>query len=393
MFNEQIVNNLSRSSFIRAMFEEGNRLKAIYGDDNVFDFSIGNPEMEPPVEVKARFIELADSKDTGLHKYMGNAGFDSTRKSISAGIKKDYGYDVPYTDIIMSVGAAAGLCVLLKSLLNPDDEVIVFKPYFAEYGFYVMHANGILKEASTDADFMPDMVSFKKTVTAKTKAVIINSPNNPTGVIYSEKILKALNAAIVEKEKEYGTDIYVISDEPYTKIVYDDAVVPCVFKCFSKAIIVNSFSKSLALPGERIGYIAIDPKIENSGLLVNICIFNTRTLGFVNAPALMQKVVEATYDAKVDVDDYRIRRDTLYDHMTKIGFKIKKPQGAFYLFVKSPTEDEMEFVETAKKYNILIVPGRGFGLPGYVRMCFCISLKTIKASLPKLTELAAEYFK
>lgn len=393
MFNAQIVSNLSRSSFIRAMFEEGNRLKAIYGNDNVFDFSIGNPEMEPPVEVKARFIELANSKDTGLHKYMGNAGFDSTRKSISASIKNDYGYDVPYTDIIMSAGAAAGLCVLLKSLLNPDDEVIVFKPYFAEYGFYVMHANGILKEASTDADFILDIVSFKKTVTARTKAVIINSPNNPTGVIYSEKILKALNAAIIEKEKEYGTDIYVISDEPYTKIVYDDAVVPCVFKCFNKAIIVNSFSKSLALPGERIGYIAIDPKIENSSLLANICIFSTRTLGFVNAPALMQKVVESTYDAQVDVDDYRLRRDTLYDHMTKIGFKIKKPQGAFYLFVKSPTEDEMEFVETAKKYNILIVPGRGFGLPGYVRMCFCISLKTIKASLPKLTELAAEYFK
>ncbi len=393
MFNEKITNNLSKSSFIRAMFEEGNRLKAIHGEENVFDFSIGNPEMEPPVEVKECLRKIALSDEKGMHKYMSNAGYDATRKTVSCSIMKDYGYEVPYTHIIMSAGAAAGLFVALKSILNPDDEVIVFKPYFAEYGFYVMHAQGILKEADCDDDFLPDIGSFKKAITAKTKAVIINTPNNPSGAVYSKETLSQISEAIREAEKAFNSDIFVISDEPYAKIIYDGVVVPCVFDCFDKALIINSFSKSLALPGERIGYIAIDPKIPDSELLANICIFNTRTLGYVNAPALMQRVIQASCEAKVDVDDYRQRRDMLYDHMVSCGFCIKKPKGAFYLFVKSPVEDEMEFVEKAKKYNILIVPGRGFGMPGYVRMCFCVSKKTIQASLPKITELAKEYFK
>ena len=392
MFNEKITQNLSKSSFIRAMFEEGNRLKAIYGEENVFDFSIGNPEMEPPVEVKECLKKIACSEEEGMHKYMSNAGYDATRRTVSCSIKKDYGYDVPYNHIIMSAGAAAGLFVTLKSVLNPDDEVIVFKPYFAEYGFYVMHAQGILKEADCDEDFLPDVDSFKNVITAKTKAVIINTPNNPSGAVYQKEVLLKISAAIRDAEKKFNTNIFVISDEPYAKIVYDDITVPCVFECFDKAIIVNSYSKSLALPGERIGYIAIDPKIPNSELLANICIFNTRTLGYVNAPAIMQRVIQSSCDAKVDVDDYKLRRDMLYDHMVKCGFSIKKPQGAFYLFVKSPVEDEMEFVEKAKKYNILIVPGRGFGMRGFVRMCFCISKKTIQASLPKITELAREYF-
>ena len=392
MFNEKITQNLSKSSFIRAMFEEGNRLKAIYGEENVFDFSIGNPEMEPPVEVKECLKKIASSEEEGMHKYMSNAGYDATRRTVSCSIKKDYGYDVPYNHIIMSAGAAAGLFVTLKSVLNPDDEVIVFKPYFAEYGFYVMHAQGILKEADCDEDFLPDVNSFKKVITAKTKAVILNTPNNPSGAVYQKEVLLKISDAIRDAEIIFNTNIFVISDEPYVKIVYDDITVPCVFECFDKAIIVNSYSKSLALPGERIGYIAIDPKIPNSELLANICIFNTRTLGYVNAPAIMQRVIQSSCDAKVDVDDYKLRRDMLYDHMVKCGFSIKKPQGAFYLFVKSPVEDEMEFVEKAKKYNILIVPGRGFGMRGYVRMCFCISKKTIQASLPKITELAREYF-
>ena len=392
MFNEKITQNLSKSSFIRAMFEEGNRLKAIYGEENVFDFSIGNPEMEPPVEVKECLKKIACSEEEGMHKYMSNAGYDATRRTVSCSIKKDYGYDVPYNHIIMSAGAAAGLFVTLKSVLNPDDEVIVFKPYFAEYGFYVMHAQGILKEADCDEDFLPDVNSFKKVITAKTKAVILNTPNNPSGAVYQKEVLLKISAAIRDAEKKFNTNIFVISDEPYAKIVYDNITVPCVFECFDKAIIVNSYSKSLALPGERIGYIAIDPKIPNSELLANICIFNTRTLGYVNAPAIMQRVIQSSCDAKVDIDDYKLRRDMLYDHMVKCGFSIKKPQGAFYLFVKSPVEDEMEFVEKAKKYNILIVPGRGFGMRGYVRMCFCISKKTIQASLPKITELAREYF-
>ncbi len=392
MFNEKITQNLSKSSFIRAMFEEGNRLKAIYGEENVFDFSIGNPEMEPPVEVKECLKKIACSEEEGMHKYMSNAGYDATRRTVSCSIKKDYGYDVPYNHIIMSAGAAAGLFVTLKSVLNPDDEVIVFKPYFAEYGFYVMHAQGILKEADCDEDFLPDVNSFKKVITAKTKAVILNTPNNPSGAVYQKEVLLKISDAIRDAEIIFNTNIFVISDEPYVKIVYDDITVPCVFECFDKAIIVNSYSKSLALPGERIGYIAIDPKIPNSELLANICIFNTRTLGYVNAPAIMQRVIQSSCDAKVDVDDYKLRRDMLYDHMVKCGFSIKKPQGAFYLFVKSPVEDEMEFVEKAKKYNILIVPGRGFGMRGYVRMCFCISKKTIQASLPKITELAREYF-
>ncbi|HOD92643.1 MAG TPA: pyridoxal phosphate-dependent aminotransferase [Clostridia bacterium] len=392
MFNEKITQNLSKSSFIRAMFEEGNRLKALYGEENVYDFSIGNPEMEPPIEVKESLKKIACSDEEGLHKYMSNAGYEATRKAVSCSIKNDYGYDVPYNHIIMSAGAAAGLFVTLKSILNPEDEVIVFKPYFAEYGFYVMHAQGVLKEADCNEDFLPDIDSLKKVITDKTKAIILNTPNNPSGAVYSKEVLMRISDVIREAEDRYNTSIFVISDEPYVKIVYDDISIPCVFECFDKAIIVNSYSKSLALPGERIGYIAIDPKIPNSQLLVNICIFNTRTLGYVNAPAIMQRVIQDSCNAKVDIEDYKSRRDMLYDHMVKCGFNIKKPKGAFYLFVKSPVENEMEFVEKAKKYNILIVPGRGFGMPGYVRMCFCISKKTIQASLPKITELAKEYF-
>ncbi|HPJ76502.1 MAG TPA: pyridoxal phosphate-dependent aminotransferase [Clostridia bacterium] len=393
MFNKKITENLSKSSFIRAMFEEGNRLKAIYGEKNVYDFSIGNPEMEPPVEVKQSLLDIAMSKEEGMHKYMSNAGYEQTRKAVAKSIKNDYDYDIPYKNIIMSAGAAAGLFVTLKSILNPDDEVIVFKPYFAEYGFYVMHAQGNLKVADCDESFMPDIDSFMRTATSRTKAVIINTPNNPSGVIYPKEVLLKLNEAIRQVEKKYNTDIFVLSDEPYAKIVFDDATVPCVFKCFDKAIIINSYSKSLALPGERIGYIAVDHKIPNAELLLNICIFNTRTLGYVNAPALIQRVIQQSCEAKVDVEDYKRRRDLLYNHMIECGFSIKKPQGAFYLFVKSPVEDEMEFVEKAKGFNILIVPGRGFGMPGYIRMCFCVSYETIKSSLPKITQLAKEYFK
>lgn len=393
MFNKLITENLSKSSFIRAMFEEGNRLKAIHGEENVFDFSIGNPDMEPPLEVKERLLELAQSKEVGMHKYMGNAGYDKTRQAISDSLYKDYNYRIPKENIIMTTGAAAGLYTILKSILNPGDEVVVFKPYFAEYGFYTMHSQGVLVTCDYDKDFMPNEKAFEKVLSEKTKVVLINTPNNPTGVIYPKEKLQRLNEIIKRAEEKFGTKIYLVSDEPYVKIVYDDTSVPCVFDYFDKAIIVNSFSKSLALPGERIGYIAIDPKIEACDLLVNICVFNTRTLGYVNAPALMQRVIEVAADAQIDIKEYKERRDILYNHMKESGFQVEKPKGAFYLFVKSPVEDEMEFVNKAKEYNILIVPGRGFGAPGYVRMSFCIKKETIKRSLPQISLLAKEYFK
>jgi len=314
------------------------------------------------------------------------------KKAITGKLAKQYGMEVPDENICMVCGAAAGLNVVFKSILNSDEEVIIFAPYFAEYKFYVGNGGGIPVVVETKDDFQIEVGAFESAITYKTKAVLINSPNNPTGVVYSEKTLKDMAEVIKEKEKELGINILLISDEPYNEITYDVEKLPVVFKIFEKAVVVNSYSKSLALPGERIGYIAVSPKIEGCDKLMAAIIFNNRTLGFVNAPAISQRIVEKAINASVNSDIYKERRDILYNHLISLGFKCQKPDGAFYLFVKSPIEDELEFVAKAQKYNVLVVPGRGFGRAGYFRMSFCISLDTIKRSLPALDKIAAEYF-
>lgn len=392
MFSRKIVDNLSKSSWIRAMFEEGEKLRKIHGPDKVYDFSLGNPDLEPPAAVKETLKKFVLSDDPGLHRYMSNAGYGDVRAKVAAYLQKEKGVTLSYENIIMTCGAAGGLNVVLKALLNPGEEVIVFSPYFVEYFFYVDNHGGKPVAVPTNpATFEPDPDILKDYITPQTKAIIINSPNNPTGVIYSEEVLKKIARLLEEREKEYNTTIFVISDEPYDKIIYDGVKVPSLFKIFKNSIVVNSFSKSLALPGERIGYIAVNSSINDVDLLINGLIFCNRTLGYVNAPALAQKVIAETIGEEVDVEEYKRRRDILYNHLVNLGFSCIKPQGAFYLFPKALIDDDIEFVRQAVKYNLLLVPGKGFGCPGYFRIAYCVDPKVIENSLPAFEALAKEF--
>ncbi|RJQ39624.1 MAG: pyridoxal phosphate-dependent aminotransferase [Nitrospiraceae bacterium] len=391
MFSQKIVDNLNKSSWIRAMFEEGEKLRKLHGPDKVFDFSIGNPEIEPLQAVEDVLKKLVQEDNPAKHRYMSNAGYDDVREKVAAHLSKEHGVPVQPQNIVMTCGAAAGLNVVLKALLNPGEEVIVFSPFFVEYLTYIdNHGGKPVTVPTVPSVFEPDPEVLKNYISSKTKAVIINSPNNPTGVIYSEQALKGIAAALEAKEKEYGTAIFVISDEPYTKVVYDNAVVPSVLNIFKNSIIVNSFSKSLALPGERIGYIAANTSIKDVDVLSSGLVYCNRTLGYVNAPALFQKVIAETLEESIDAEWYKIRRDMLYNHLVSLGFTCLKPQGAFYLFPKALIEDDVEFVKRAVKYNLLLVPGKGFGCPGYFRLAYCMSLKTIEGSLPAFEALAKE---
>ncbi|MGI6777037.1 MAG: pyridoxal phosphate-dependent aminotransferase [Acetivibrionales bacterium] len=392
MFSEKIVNNLKKSSWIRAMFEEGEKLRSIYGPDKVFDFSIGNPEIEPPETVKKAFEKIASLDLPGKHRYMSNAGYTSVREKIANRIEKETGVFLPFQNIIMTCGAAGALNVVLKTLLNPGEEVVVFSPYFVEYLFYIDNHVGKPIVVPTDTPtFQPDPDTLEKALSPRTKAIIFNNPNNPTGVIYKEETLLSIAELIERKEKEYNTTIFIISDEPYADITYDGIKAPSMFKIFKNSIVVNSFSKSLALPGERIGYIAVNRGIQEIDLLLEGLTFSNRTLGFVNAPAIAQRVVEEAIDQAVDVEEYRKRRDLLYNNLIRLGFSCNKPEGAFYLFPKSLMEDDVEFAKRALKYNLLLVPGQGFGCPGYVRLSYCISLETIENSLPAFEALVNEF--
>lgn len=392
MFSNKTITSLEKSSWIRAMFEEGNKLRELYGADNVYDFSLGNPDVEPPKAVKDAIRDISNSKEKGMHKYMSNGGYESTKKAVANMMSKEYNIKIPSSNICMVTGAAAGINVTLKSLLNDLEEVIIFKPFFAEYLFYISHANGVPVIVDTKKDtFTIDLGSFAKAITKKTKAIIINSPNNPTGVVYCEEDLIKMAIIIKEKEEEFNTNIFIISDEPYTKIVFGNIKVPIMMKIFEKTISINSYSKSLSLPGERIGYITVNPLLPNNQLLMSAILFNNRTLGFVNAPAIQQRIVEKCINELIDPFIYEERRDLLYNHLISLGFSCQKPDGAFYLFMKSPEEDEINFVKQAQKFNILLVPGRGFGQPGYVRLSYCISKDIIKRSLPSFTKLAKLY--
>lgn len=392
MFNKKLIEGLGKSSMIRAMFEEGARLKKICGEDNVYDFSLGNPEVEPPVEVIESLKKYVNSEEPGLHKYMNNAGYPDVRQKVAAYLQKKSGVSLDENNIVMVCGAAAGLNVTLKALLNPREEVIVLAPFFVEYGTYIENAGGKTVIVNTIKDnFQIDVEAVEKAITDKTKAIIINSPNNPTGVIYSRDSLEKLKKALEEKEEELGINIYVISDEPYVSLVYDGVKVPNTLSIFKKSISVNSFSKSLSLPGERIGYIAASSRIPEVVTLISVMITLNRTLGFVNAPSLFQKVIADNLEVAVNTENYKKKRDLLYNHLTKVGFKCIKPDGAFYLFIKAPIEDDVAFCATATKYNLLIVPGSGFRGPGYVRIAYCADIKMIERSLEAFTKLAKEY--
>lgn len=385
-----IKTNLEGASWIRKMFEEGNRLRQLYGADNVYDFTLGNPDVEPPEAFKAELKRLADDPEPGMHRYMNNAGYPETRAAVARVLARESGLPFNENNIIMTVGAGGGLNVVLKTILNPGEEVIVLAPFFVEYKFYISNHGGTTKIVSTKEDFTLDLEAIENAIGPATRAIIINSPNNPTGVIYTAGELDKLGELLERKEKEYNSAIYALSDEPYAKIVYDGVKVPNFFKYIKRAIMITSHSKDLALPGERIGYAAVSPQMEDAGEIMEGLVFCNRTLGFVNAPALAQRLITHLQDETVDIAAYQEKRDILYNNLTELGFKMVKPQGAFYLFPKTPMPDDIEFVRTAQRYNLLLVPGTGFGKPGYFRISYCINKQIILNSLPAFKKLAAE---
>lgn len=384
---------VKNSSAIRAMFEEGKIMAAKYGAENVYDFSLGNPNVPAPVQVKEAIIEEAEKEDPiVLHGYMSNAGYEDVRQAVAESINKKFDTAFSAKNIIMTVGAAGGLNVILKTLLNPGDEVIAIAPYFGEYNSYVSNFDGKLVVVSPNTEtFQPNLTELEEKLTARTKAVIVNSPNNPTGVIYSEETIQTMAEILRKKQKEFGTDIYLISDEPYRELAYDGAEVPYLTKYYENAIIGYSFSKSLSLPGERIGYLVIPDEAADSEDVISAAGTATRILGYVNAPSLMQKAVAKCLDAQADVPYYDRNREDLYNGLKEMGFECIKPQGAFYLFMKSPVADEKVFCEAAKKQHILIVPGSSFACPGYVRIAYCVAHETIINSMPGFKALAKEF--
>ena len=395
MIAEKMKGMVAGSSAIRAMFEEGTRMAEQFGAENVYDFSLGNPNVPAPASVKKAIMELLEEEDpVVLHGYTNsNSGYADVRETVAASLNRRFGTSFEGKNIIMTVGAAGGLNVILKTLINPGDEVITFAPYFGEYRSYVNNYDGVLVEISPDTDtFQPKLAEFEQKITPKTKAVIVNTPNNPTGVVYSEDTIKKMAAVMEAKQKEYGTQIYLISDEPYRELVYDGAEVPYLTKYYDNTIVGYSYSKSLSLPGERIGYLVIPDEVADSQTVLSAANVATRILGFVNAPTLQQKVVAKCIDEETDISFYDRNRETLYNGLKDCGFSCIKPEGAFYLFVKSPVEDEKEFCAAAKKYHILMVPGSSFACPGYVRLAYCVSHETIVNALPKFKELAKEYF-
>ncbi|MDI9509707.1 MAG: pyridoxal phosphate-dependent aminotransferase [Bacillota bacterium] len=393
MISDKMLDFVKNSSVIRAMFEEGKRLADIHGKENVYDFSLGNPSVEPPVRIKEALIEVLNEESPGkVHGYMNNSGHEDVREKIAISINQRFGTSLCNKNIIMTVGAAGGLNVILKSLLNPGDEVITFAPFFGEYRNYVSNYDGILVTVAPKLDnFQPDLDEFERKINEKTKAVIINTPNNPTGVVYSEKTIKDLANILYRKQEELKTTIYLISDEPYRELVYDNVEVPYLTKYYKNTIVGYSYSKSLSLPGERIGYLVIPDELEDSENLLSAANVANRILGFVNAPSLIQRAVARCLDAKVDVEIYNRNRELLYNNLLSYGYDCVKPQGAFYLFVKALEEDDKKFCEAAKKHNILIVPGSSFGCPGYARIAYCVDYDMIERSLPAFEKLAKEY--
>lgn len=395
MISEKMKYMVQNSSAIRAMFEEGNRLAGIYGAENVYDFSLGNPNVPAPQAVKQAMIELLDESDpVVLHGYTNsNSGYADVRQTVAESVNERFGTAFTGENIVMTVGAAGGLNVIFKTLLNPGDEVIAFAPYFGEYRSYTNNYDGVLVEISPNTEnFQPKLEEFEEKITPKTKIVIVNTPNNPTGVVYSEETIQKMTEIMEAKQKEYGTDIYLVSDEPYRELAYDGVEVPYLTKYYNNTIIGYSYSKSLSLPGERIGYLVIPDEVADSDDVKSAANVATRILGFVNAPTLQQKVVAKCINEKTDLTFYNRNRETLYNGLINCGFECIKPQGAFYLFVKSPVENEKAFCEEAKKLHILMVPGSSFACPGYVRLAYCVSYETIVNSLPKFQELAKKYF-
>lgn len=388
--SKKVREQMKASSWIRRMFEQGMELRRLHGADNVFDLSLGNPLLEPPAEFNEVLRRIVNSDTPGTHRYMPNGGFPDVRAAVAKQLSIESGIEFSGSDILMTVGAAGALNVILRSILDEGDEVVIIAPYFAEYIFYIQHQTGVVREAQSGPDFMPDMDSLRSMLSPRTRAVIINTPNNPTGVIYPESVVAEIGKTLQDAEKRFGTEIYLISDEPYRKLMYTDDPFPFIFKHHARSVVATSHSKDLGLAGERIGHIAINPADPGKKDFMDAATFSLRTLGFVNAPALMQRVVAEIQDASVDVSEYQKKRDFLYGALTDIGYECIKPDGAFYVFPKSPLNDDVTFVQLLQSKLVLVVPGVGFGTPGYFRASYCVEDRVLEGSVKGFKEAFEE---
>lgn len=379
---EKVQTFLERASWIRKMFEEGTQLKARYGAENVFDFSLGNPNLEPPARFKEVLADMATAPGLGHHSYMPNIGYPAVRQAVAEFVSIEQDLEITTDEVIMTCGAAGALNVSLKAILDPGDEVITPAPYFVEYGFYADNHGGVLKTVPSRSDFTLDVQAIQAAITPKTKAVLINSPNNPSGQIYSKESLLQLGAVLTEEGRRLNRTLYLISDEPYRKITFDGVKVPSIFSCYAESVIVTSYSKNLSIPGERIGFLAVNPKATyKKDLLAGMALAN-RILGYVNAPALMQRTIQSLQGICVDPAIYEQKKNLLCDGLSECGYEFVKPKGAFYLFPKTPIPDDVVFVKALQEELILTVPGSGFGSPGYFRIAFCVDDETIRLALP-----------
>ena len=379
--SEKVSGFMEKSSWIRKMFEEGISLKKQFGEENVFDLSLGNPVIEPPDKVQAALVQAAKDISPGLHRYMPNAGLQDVREAVAKTLSNECKVSISANDLVMVCGAAGGLNITLKTLLDNEDEVLIFAPYFVEYLFYADNHGGKAVAVKTHDDFTLDMDALKDALNEKTKAVIVNSPNNPTGVVYSREELQQLAEILKVHSEETGKTVYLISDDPYQKITFDGVEAVNILELYESSIYITSHSKDIALPGERIGFVAVHPKCDDAGSLMAGLIFSNRVLGFVNAPALIQRVIKNVQGVTVDVEQYKKKRDFLYGELTRIGYDVVKPQGAFYFFPKSPIDDEVEFTRKLAEKKVLVVPGRGFGCPGYFRISYCLPDSVIEGSI------------
>ena len=382
---------MAQGSWIRKMFDEGIVLKQRYGAENIFDLSLGNPIMEPPPEFHQELLKLAQNPSPGMHRYMENAGYAETRLAVAKQLSLETGMKFDMNDIVMTCGAAGALNVVLKTILNAGEEVILFAPFFFEYISYTDNHGGVPRILPTDEEFLPKLDVLEAGINPKTRAIIINSPNNPTGVVYSDSILHQMGELLRRKEAQYGTEIYLLSDEPYRKIIYDGLKMPVIIKHHPRSVMAYSHSKDLGLPGERIGYIAINPACNQREELISGFIYCNRILGFVNAPALMQNIIRNLPQVTVSVTEYQRKRDYLYAHLKEMGYSVIKPAGAFYMFPKSPIEDDVAFIRELQKWQVLAVPGRGFGSPGYFRVSYCTTDKTLEGSLDGFRKVAQKF--
>jgi aspartate aminotransferase len=373
------------------MFEEGLRIKKQYGEENVYDFSLGNPDTEPPEEVQKTLIEILSNPEKGMHRYMSNNGYEDVREEVATYLREEH--SVPFTSnhVFMTVGCAGGLNILLKSMLSKGDEVIVPSPFFWEFKNYVENHGGKVRYVQSNKDFQLNIENIEKAITKKTKAILLNSPNNPTGAVYTEESVKGL-VELLNRKRAQGQDIYIISDDAYRKLLYDGVKLPNLFQLYDLVYAVTSHSKDLALPGERIGYVVISPRIPDYELMVSGLMISMRTLGFVNAPALFQRIAGKFQRSSVDIGAYQKKRDLLYNAITEAGFDCVKPMGAFYLFPKSPIPDEVEFVRTLQQEErIMVVPGRGFGKKGYFRIAYCVPIETLQKSVDGFMRTGKRY--